>query len=138
LYHFINIDFAGFQEKKMLYGLICRKRQVPGYHSRYQNMLVLGNLPQVYFDRDKRRFMGIRQTFKISPHELRTYIQDVDLFIEQDGFIQLRGRHHVDKHSPAFDILFIKNRRISDIPRRGSAAETEPDDLFRGSTGIFP
>ena len=39
-------------------------------------------LMQVFFDRDKRHFMGIRQTFGRSPQELRTDIQDVGLFIE--------------------------------------------------------
>ena len=48
----------------------------------HQNMLIPRDLPQIFFDRDTRRLVGIRQTLEFFPVNWRTDVQDIGLFIE--------------------------------------------------------
>ncbi len=101
----------------------------------HQDALIPWKLMYVFFNRDKRRFVGIGQTWERFPQELRPHVQDVGLFVEQYAFVQLRGREHVDEQGTTLDVILKHPRRVPDIAYRGVVAETDPDSLLRGLIG---
>ena len=79
--------------------------------------------------------MRIRQTFEPLAVVWWAHIQDVGLFIEQDSFVQLCGRDHVDKRGSTFNIILKRLCHIMDVARRGAMPETDANGLSRSLIG---
>ena len=77
--------------------VIRNHHRKPAAWTIHQNIIVAWNLLQVVFDSERIDLMGIRQTLELFTVIARTHIENESFFVEQNIFIELGRREHVDK-----------------------------------------
>ena len=79
--------------------------------------------------------MRVRQAFGPLPVVWRAYIQDVSLFIEQNGFVQLRGCDHVDKPGKLEMLRSIGADHVIDYAREDFTKNGKTYDVILDTIG---
>ena len=106
---------VGYFLEAFRFQIIRDRHRKPAARAVHQNIFIARELFQVIFDTDRVDLMRIRQTFELSTIVTWAHIEDESFFIEENIFIQLRRREHVDERDSTLHVISNHPRCVSNI-----------------------